>query len=167
MIVLGLDPGTQKTGYGIVEKINKECRYQTSGVIFHDISLSFMERIGHIHESILSLAKKHQVCELAFESLVFVKNVQAMAKIAQARGAMMAALYSVFQKKIYEYPPSMIKAAVTGSGKAGKQEVARGVEWSLGLKNPNFKTDDESDALAIAICHVYSMKYKKSLEVTS
>lgn len=167
MIVLGLDPGTQKTGFGIVEKVKRSCLYQASDVISHDASLPFMERIGQIHESILDLAKKFQVCEVAFESVIFVKDVQALAKIAQARGAMMAALYSVFKKKIHEYSPAMVKAAVTGSGKAGKQEVARGVAWSLGLKNPNFKTDDESDALAIAICHIHSMNYKKSLERTN
>ncbi|MCY4524322.1 MAG: crossover junction endodeoxyribonuclease RuvC, partial [Halobacteriovoraceae bacterium] len=91
MIVLGLDPGTRKIGYGIIKKVKNKCDYLKSGVLYYDTTLEFMERIGPIHQSILRLVKDYQVDEMAMESLVFVKDIQIMAKIAQARGAIMAA----------------------------------------------------------------------------
>ena len=156
MIVLGLDPGTRKVGFGIIERIKNQCTRLESGV-FRYSSSDFIERIGAIHQDILQLVQKYSVDDVAMESLVFVKNIQIMAKIAQARGAMMAAFYTMTKKKIYEYSPAVIKASVTGNGKASKQAVARGVGWGLKIAEDSFATDDESDALAIAICHAFSI----------
>ena len=160
MLILGLDPGARKIGHGIIAKEKNQLTHVTSGVISFDVKTPFMKRIGQIFDSILELAKNTRVQEVALESLIFAKDVQAMAKIAQARGAMMAALHEAKFEKIFEYPPTLIKAAVTGGGRADKNAVAQGVVLTLGLKNFDFESNDESDALAIAICHAYKRRWQ-------
>jgi crossover junction endodeoxyribonuclease RuvC len=104
------------------------------------------------------LLKKYQPDEVSIESLIYVKSVDALSKLAQARGAMIAAFSHTHQGKIFEYAPNLVKVSVTGHGHADKVAVDKALSMMFG--KINFKTADESDALAIAVCHALNRNVK-------
>lgn len=146
--ILGIDPGSLKTGFALIEKNGKKFKYLESGVIKFDSKQLFIERISHIYIELKKIIETLNPEEVAFESLVFVKNVNSMAKLAQARGAMIAACEN---RSLFEYAPNLIKSTVTHDGHASKEGVSKVLEMVFGKMN--FQTHDESDALAIAFCH--------------
>src|SRR5690606_28092073 len=95
---------------------------------------------------------------VSIESLIYVKSVDALSKLAQARGAMIAAFSRTHVGKIYEYSPNTIKSSVTGHGHADKDAVDKAMNMMFGKMS--FKTSDESDALAIAVCHAFNRNMK-------
>ncbi len=148
--ILGIDPGSRKTGFAVIDCVGKKLSLHSSGIlIFHKIP-KFINRLGHIHKSCLDLIDDFSPDEVAFESLIYVKSVSALSKLAQARGAMISA-FSHYENRIFEYSPNLIKSAVTGYGHSTKESVAKSINLILG--NQDFKSHDESDAIAIAICH--------------
>jgi len=151
-IIIGIDPGSRKTGYGVVKICPEKLSYLTSGIIVLNSKVAILERLSEISQKCKALAEKWCPKELAIESLIHVKNISSLSKLAQARGAMIAAISPILQKgKIFEYSPTQIKAGITGRGGATKLEVAKGLGLMFGPIN--FGGDDESDALAIAVCH--------------
>ena len=110
-----------------------------------------MQRLRFIYESCSELVNQFSPSEVAFESLIYVKSVTSLAKLAQARGAMIAGLSKQSETQIFEYSPNLVKSSVTGHGHADKDAVAKSLGMILGIHK--FKTADESDALAVAICH--------------
>ncbi len=151
MRVLGIDPGSRRAGYGLLEIQGQKVRYLTSGVLRYDRINKFIDRISPIYESCQELREKLEFDEIAFESLIYAKNPTSLIKLAQARGAMLAAFAKQYQGKIFEYAPNLVKTTVSGDGHAGKESIQRGLAMIFGRMD--FSTHDESDALAVALTH--------------
>ncbi|MCH8741337.1 crossover junction endodeoxyribonuclease RuvC [Patescibacteria group bacterium] len=156
MIILGIDPGTATTGYGVIRKIKKtgvkggdEIKCLDYGIISTNPSLSDGERLKKIHLEISRLIKKHKPMILAVENIYFFKNLKTAFPVSQAKGVI---LLAAADKKIltYELTPLQAKMAITGYGRADKKQVQKMVKVLLNLKEIP-RPDDASDALAIAI----------------
>lgn len=158
MIIIGIDPGSRKAGYAVIEVQGKKISYLTSGAMKYDHVDEFIDRLGIIYQSCSDLLKKYQPDEVSIESLIYVKSVDALSKLAQARGAMIAAFSHTHQGKVFEYAPNLVKVSVTGHGHADKVAVDKALSMMFG--KINFKTADESDALAIAVCHALNRNVK-------
>ncbi len=156
MIVLGVDPGTMTTGYGLVDKVSSGINFIHSGKIELSGINPIHERIHRIFESFLEIIRRFNPEELAIEDVFFAKNVKSALKLGQARGAVLIASVQC-GLKIYEYSPLEIKKAVVGYGRASKEQVRSMVKSILGIKD-NLGLD-EADALATAICHAHWTKY--------
>jgi crossover junction endodeoxyribonuclease RuvC len=152
LIVLAIDPGSVTAGYALLQKEGRKINYIASGILKFKGQDEFLHRVKDIYEQTIALIDAHEPDEIALESLIFVKSPTALIKLAQSRGAMLAALSQKFHQKIYEYSPNSVKATVTGHGHADKEGVQKFLKQYLGLTE--FKTHDESDALAIALCHL-------------
>tara|TARA_R110002072_G_scaffold288917_1_gene455331 strand:- start:7191 stop:7739 length:549 start_codon:yes stop_codon:yes gene_type:complete len=160
MIILGIDPGSRKAGYGLIEVSGRKINYLASGVLRYDQVNEFIDRLGIIFKSIEEIVNHFKPDEVSIESLIYVKSVTSLAKLAQARGSMIAALMETHQGKVSEYSPNLIKSSVTGHGHANKESVNKALQMIFGEKI-EFKSDDESDALAIAICHALNRNNPK------
>lgn len=152
MIVLAIDPGSVTAGFALLRKEGRKVHYLTSGILKFNSKDEFLHRVKDIFDRTLELVETHQPDEVAMESLIFVKSPTALIKLAQSRGAMLAALSQKYHEKIYEYSPNFVKQAVTGHGHADKEGVQKFLQHLLGISE--FKTHDESDAVAIALCHL-------------
>ena len=149
--ILGIDPGSIKTGFGIIESNRGESTYISSGVI-RLTSDDFALRLREIFFSILELIDKYCPDELAIEQIFMSKNASSALKLGHARGAAIVACVSK-DIKVYEYSSREIKKAVVGTGAAEKSQVQHMVKVLLGLSaNP---AEDAADALGAAICHVH------------
>jgi crossover junction endodeoxyribonuclease RuvC len=158
MIILGIDPGSRIAGFGVVEIQGKKTTYISSGIMKYDCSEDFLDRLGDIYKTCSDLVEKYHPDEIAIESLIYVKSVDALSKLAQARGAMIAAFMKTHQKKVFEYSPNLVKSSLTGHGHASKDGVEKILNLMFGANQ--FKTADESDALAIAVCHTLNRSTK-------
>ena len=156
MNILGIDPGSRKAGFACIRVEGRKISYITSGHMRYDKIDSFAKRLGEIYLSCEKLISDYTPDEIAFESLVYVKNPRSLMKLAQARGAMMAAFGKTMPQSVFEYSPNFVKQAVTGHGHASKESVQKGLEFIFG--KISFKTDDESDALAMALCHALNRR---------
>lgn len=150
-IILGIDPGTTIMGYGIIRSDGKKPELITLGVIdlkkFGDHYL----KLQKIFERTLSLIDEYHPDEIAIEAPFYGKNVQSMLKLGRAQGVAMAAgLYR--SVPIFEYAPLKIKLAITGEGKASKEQVASMLQKTLLIKELP-KNLDATDGLAAAVCH--------------
>ena len=159
MIILGLDPGSITSGFGVVKLINNKIEYIDSGIIKFKKPIDFFEKIQLIYKSFCKISTTYNPNEIALESLIYVKNVSALAKLSQARGAMISSFSQNPKIRFFEYSPNLIKSAVAGHGHADKESIRKMVILTLGV-NIEFKSHDESDALAIAICHAINRKNK-------
>jgi crossover junction endodeoxyribonuclease RuvC len=149
MIILGIDPGTATTGYGIIEK-SKPLRCIDYGVIKTETSSTDAERLKKLNDELLKIIKKYKPSIMAVERLYFFKNLKTVMPVSQAKGVI---LLSAAQNNlpIREFTPPQVKMAVVGYGKAEKKQVQKMVKLILELeKEP--KPDDAADALAVAIC---------------
>lgn len=151
MLVLGVDPGSQVTGYGLVEKKNDKLTCIHSGHITSSSKIPFYERIHKIFQSMVEVMDHYGPQEMAIEDMFYAKNIKTSLKLGHARGAVLiAAVQCGIQ--IFEYTPLEIKKSVVGYGRATKEQVRSMVRIILKLKSiPNL---DISDALATAICHL-------------
>lgn len=152
MIVLAIDPGSVTAGYALLQKIGRKIEYIESGILKFEGKDEFLHRVKDIYTKTLDLVQKHQPDEIALESLIFVKSPTALIKLAQSRGTMLAALSQSHHQKIFEYSPNLVKSTVTGHGHADKEGIQKVLTQYFGLQH--FKTHDESDAVAIALCHL-------------
>ncbi len=151
MVILGIDPGSRKAGFAVIRCEGRSLGYIDSGVMtFHHID-NFVDRLGLIYKESEALIARYRPDAISVESLIYAKSVSALAKLAQARGAMIASFMHTHQGKVFEYSPSLIKSTVSGHGASDKE----GVDKALGMifGKIAFRTHDESDALAIAVCH--------------
>jgi crossover junction endodeoxyribonuclease RuvC len=162
MIILGIDPGSRTAGYALIDVQGKKISYLTSGIMKYDSSGEFLDRLGIIYQSCIELTDKYRPDEIAIESLIYVKSVEALSKLAQARGAMVAAFMRTHQNKVSEYAPNLVKASVTGHGHASKESVEKFLHLMFGANS--YKTADESDALAIAVCHAFNRGIKIQIQ---
>lgn len=149
MIILGLDPGTTIVGYGIIEKTPNTLRCLDYGIIKSPMAQN-RDKFLNIHLKIKELAEKHKPDSAAIEKLFFFKNLKTAIAVSEARGVMI--LTCVLNNiPLQEYTPLQIKQAVTGYGKADKQQIQKMVKIILNL-GAIPKPDDAADALATAIC---------------
>lgn len=161
MIILGIDPGFAITGYGIIEKQGNKYKYITHGVITTDAKLDFQERLKINHEELDKIIKQYKPEIFGIEELFFAKNTKTAINVAQSRGVIiLTALQN--KLKIYEYTPLQIKQALTGYGRADKNQIQQMVKTILCL-NKIPKPDDAADALAIAI--TCGNSYKSPLNI--
>ncbi len=150
MIVLGIDPGTASTGYGIVYGEGSRLRCLEEGVIVTLPGVPLERRLADIHERVGELIDAHAPSSLAIEELYFGANVRTAFAVGQARGVV---LLAAGQRGIPSraYTPQQVKGAVCGHGRADKTQVGTMVTRLLGLAAPP-QTDHAADALAVAIC---------------
>jgi len=150
MLVLGVDPGSLNTGYGLVKKEHGKLIYAGGGKISLPSSVPFNERIHKIFTSLVEIIETYHPEEMSIEDIFFAKNVKSALKIGHVRGA---SLVAAAQRglKIFEYTPLQIKQSVVGYGRATKEQVRSMVKLLLQVDIP--MSFDASDALAIAICH--------------
>jgi crossover junction endodeoxyribonuclease RuvC len=152
MIVLGIDPGTASTGYGVVRASGTRLRAVTDGLIQTRAGVPLERRLAEIHARVGELLDRHRPDSLAIEELYFGTNAQTAFAVGQARGvALLAAGERGVPSK--SYTPQQVKAAVCGHGGAGKEQVAAMVARLLALP-PAPRRDHTADALAVAICHL-------------
>ncbi len=150
MVVLGIDPGTASTGFGVVSGQGSRLRALEHGVITTRAGTALELRLCEIHARVVELIEAHRPDAIAIEQLYFGANVQTAFAVGQARGVV---LLAAGQRRIpsRSYTPQQVKGAVCGSGRAAKDQVARMVGRLLGL--PAAPTPDHAaDALAVAVC---------------
>jgi crossover junction endodeoxyribonuclease RuvC len=153
-IILGIDPGTSITGYGILRCLGNKMTLMTYGIIdLRKLGVDHPLKLKRIFERTLSLIDEFIPDELAIEAPFHGKNVQSMLKLGRAQGVAMAA---ALQREIpiVEYAPKKVKMAITGSGNASKEQVNAMVERLLGFKFDHAQFPlDASDGIAVAVCH--------------
>ena len=155
MRIFGIDPGSERTGYGCVETDGRRPQLVVCGAITALAGDAFPQRLAKIHRELTALLTKWRPDCVAIENLFHANNVRSALKLGHARGvAMLAAVEAGCP--IVEYTPAEIKLAVVGYGRAEKHQVGQMVKLLLGLDQPP-SPHDAADALAVAICHLHSM----------
>jgi crossover junction endodeoxyribonuclease RuvC len=152
MVVLGIDPGTADTGYGVVESAGARPRALSAGVIHTRAGVPLERRLAEIHSLVGELLDRHEPAAVAVEELYFGANVRTAFAVGQARGVILLAA-GQRGTPAQSYTPQQVKAAVCGHGRAGKEQVARMVARLLALPEEP-ASDHAADALAVAICHL-------------
>jgi crossover junction endodeoxyribonuclease RuvC len=151
VIVIGIDPGTANTGFGVVRVSGGQMVALDGGVIETDAAAPIANRLATLHETLGELLRWHEPKAMALEELFFGKNVASAISVGEARGvAMLAAAREGLP--CFDYTPQAVKKAVCGSGAADKGQIQRMVASLLGLPEPP-TPDHAADAFAIAICH--------------
>ncbi len=156
MIILGIDPGTNITGYGIIRQNYSANRRIASGSIKLSPKLNLPQKLEIIYNELDSLIKNYKPDEFAIETAFYGKNAQSAMKIGYARGvSILAATHNKIPTS--EYSPREIKKSVVGKGAASKQQVYFMVKNLLDMKKEKMKFD-ETDALAVALCHAFRLR---------
>ena len=158
-IILGIDPGSVKTGFGIIENRKNAVHYVTSGVIKLSGS-DFTSRLTEIYSGISEIVEEFTPKEVAIERVFLSKNAASALKLGHARGAAIVACGSK-DVDIFEYTTREIKQAVVGTGAADKTQVQRMVKELLRLSRE--PSEDAADALGVAICHVNRAGWEQRL----
>jgi crossover junction endodeoxyribonuclease RuvC len=163
MIVLGIDPGTANTGYGVVFSHGSRLRALDAGVIETAAGVPLERRLAEIHARVGELIELHAAEAVAIEELYFGANVRTAFAVGQARGVVLLAAgqHGIPSRS---YTPQQVKAAVCGSGRADKGQVGRMVARLLGLAEPP-APDHAADALAVAVCDVNRAPLSRAVEV--
>jgi crossover junction endodeoxyribonuclease RuvC len=159
MLILGIDPGSITSGWAIVESVGNKISYVDSGVLVFDSKVEFLLRLKEIKIKTAKLFSEIAFDEVSIESLIFVKSPTSLIKLAQTRGVIISSFIEDFSGSIYEYSPNEIKAAATGYGHSDKEGIKKFLDMILGARE--YKTHDESDALAIAVCHALNRGKEK------
>lgn len=156
MIILGVDPGTNITGYGIIKQSGSSITRVSNGLIKLSSSKTIPLRLEIIYNELDRIIKIFKPDEFSIETAFYGKNVQSAMKIGYARGvSILAAVHNSLP--VSEYSPREIKKSVVGKGAASKEQVNFMIRTLLNLKSAKIKLD-ESDALATALCHAFRMK---------
>ena len=155
-LVLGIDPGTAITGYGLVWGEGDDLRLVDYGVITTSSDESQPQRLQEIYRQLTALIQERQPAEAAVEKLFFSRNVRTALSVGQARGVVLLAIANA-DLEIHEYTPLEVKQAVVGYGRATKEQVQEMVKVLLGLASVP-QPDDAADAIAVAICHIHSAR---------
>ena len=154
-IIIGIDPGTNVMGYGILGVNGKTPQAIAMGVLKLDKFETHYLRLRRIYDRVLSLVEQYLPDEMAIEAPFFGKNVQSMLKLGRAQGVAMAAALAR-EVPIAEYEPRKIKQAITGNGAASKEQVQEMLRRILSIPKENLLPElDATDALAAALCHFY------------
>lgn len=162
MIILGIDPGMAILGYGVVEQIGNSLKVIDYGVVNTPSDMKTSQRLTVLFEAVGQLIERYRPEAAAVEELFFNKNAKTALSIGHARGVaiLAAALKGI---DVYEYTPLQVKQAVAGYGRASKQQVQQMVRMLLNLREIP-RPDDAADALAVSICHIYSIGYQRKIK---
>ncbi|HEY7772992.1 MAG TPA: crossover junction endodeoxyribonuclease RuvC [Marinagarivorans sp.] len=155
-VIFGIDPGSRKTGYGIIDYLDGKPCYVSSGVIRMAAELTLAERLKVIFDGVVEIIERYQPQQFAIEQVFMASNASSALKLGQARGAaIVAACYH--DLPVSEYEARKVKQAVVGTGAADKTQVQHMIKSLLKLSgNPQ---EDAADALAVAICHGNTQHY--------
>lgn len=163
MKILGIDPGIAIVGYSIIECKGNNFKALEYGCIKTDSKMEFPDRLKMVYDELLNIIDEYRPDDLAIEELFFNKNVKTAMMVGQARGVEILAGKNK-GLEIFEYTPLQIKQAVVGYGRAEKGQVQEMVKILLNLREIP-KPDDAADALAVAICHGSSLKFKDNFRM--
>ena len=153
-LILGVDPGLQRTGWGLVKKDGSRLIYVDSGTLTTDPKLPLAKRLLQLHDTLLEIITHHKPGSSAIEETFVNVNPASTLKLGQARGALLMTL-SLAGLDVHEYAATQIKKTVVGVGRADKAQVQAMVELLLPASKGKTKGPDAADALAIAICHAH------------
>lgn len=156
MIFLGIDPGTAITGYGFIREEGNSLQAVAYGAITTSSEWSLPQRLVAMHRELGELIALHRPASAAVEQIFFSRNARTALAVGHARGVILLALAQA-GLHVAEYTPLEVKQAVTGYGRADKKQIQEMVRVLLGLSHAP-KPDDVADALAVAICHLYSSR---------
>ena len=163
-VILGIDPGSRKTGFGVVQAHKGKASYLTSGIIRLPVDEPIGPRLGVLFASLNQIIDEFRPDQLAIEQVFLARSADAAIKLGQARGAAMVACVAR-DMSVHEYSARQIKQAVVGTGAASKEQVQHMVKTLLKL--PAAPKEDAADALAAALCHVHSSQTLISVPATS
>lgn len=150
MKIIGIDPGLTKTGVGIIEVKNNSLSFIASETIYSSAADPIAFRLKHFHDSLSRILQIYQPDESAIEETFVNQNPLSSLKLGHVRGALILGL-GLYGLKVSEYSATAVKKAIVGVGRAEKKQIQMMVK--ILLPKANFKTEDEADALAVAICH--------------
>jgi crossover junction endodeoxyribonuclease RuvC len=154
LLVLGIDPGTAVTGYGVVERAGDGgVRLVECGVIRTSPRSVLALRLREVFEGVGELLDRHRPCAMAVEGVFFGKNARTAVVLGHARGAVLLAA-ALRGLDVAEYPPAEVKNALVGTGRAAKQQVAYMTQKLLRLREPP-RPEDAADGVAVALCHCF------------
>src|SRR3989338_127877 len=159
--VIGIDPGSQITGYGLLEETGNRIQFLEAGIIDVRHESDFNLRLQHIHQHILEIINRHRPCEAAIESPFQHKNIQSTLKLGKTIGVISLAVTSK-NIPLVEYPQRTVKQRIVGSGSAEKEQVQYMISSLLHI--PKESSLDATDALAVAWCHLHHWRLKKALQ---
>jgi crossover junction endodeoxyribonuclease RuvC len=166
VVILGIDPGTATTGYGLItEDEAGAAQLIRCGVILTAAGTPMPERLLTIHREVTALIRAHAPDAVAVESLFFGRNVTTALTVGQARGVVLLAAAEA-GLPIFEYKPAEVKQALSGYGGADKRQMQEMVRIMLGLDEIP-RPDDAADAAAVAICHLHSQRLRRLMERAS
>lgn len=154
MRILGIDPGSRITGYGIIDRVGNRLVHVDNGAVFTDSAKDFALRLQKIFQGLSQVIEQYRPEVMAVEGIFFATNVQSALKLGQARGAAIVAGVNA-GLPVYEYSALQVKQAVVGHGRAAKEQVQKMLKALLAL--PETAQADASDALAVAVCHAHSV----------
>lgn len=165
MRILGIDPGSQITGFGVIDTDGSQHRLVRQGVLRTSTTGSFPEKLRIIYRGILEVMDASEPDHLVVESLFYASNVKSALKLGHVRGV---ALLAGVERglPVHEYAPLEVKQAVVGYGRADKYQVQRMVAVLLELPKPP-EPHDAADALAVAICHAHQLRFHAKVRTTS
>ncbi|MDA0986776.1 MAG: crossover junction endodeoxyribonuclease RuvC [Bacteroidetes bacterium] len=161
MIILGIDPGSLVTGYGVISNQNRIYKMLDVGVIKNNPASNMSERLNLIYTDLKKIIKKFNPTEIAIETAFYGKNVQSALRIGEVRGVLLL-IAAQSNLPIFEYSPRSIKKAVTGNGNATKHQIQFIMSKTFGMKTLP-KYFDSTDALAIALCHSHRTSNTKKV----
>ena len=154
--VLGIDPGSRRTGWGIVKEESGTLSLVDCGIVIPELSgnagKNFSVRLASIYHALCEILKTHAVEAAAIEAVFTARNPASAIKLGQARGVAVAAC-AAFNLPVSDYEPTLVKQAIVGTGRADKEQVAFMIGKLLNINALNMKLDT-TDALAVAICHL-------------
>jgi len=153
LIIIGIDPGLNHTGYGLVEIKKDKIRAIDYGCIINKTKETFPAKIKNIHHEVSALIKKHSPHELVLEEIFFSRNTRSAINVGKVCGAV-ALTATLAEINMFLYTPLQVKQAVVGYGRATKDQVQSMVKILLSLSNIP-RPDHAADALAVAICHIH------------
>lgn len=159
MRVMGVDPGTAKLGWGVVERVGTRLVHVAHGTI-HPKGPHLADKLVHIDRELTVVIAEHAPTASAVESIFFSKNAQSAAKLGHARGVVLLTLRRS-GISVAEYPPARVKRAVVGRGRADKTQVSRIITSILALAD--IPQEDAADALAVAVTHLNVALYERAL----
>lgn len=165
MKILGIDPGSRVTGFGVIETDGTRHALVRHGVLRTSMTDSFPEKLRTIHQGILDVVDECGPDQMVVESLFYATNVKSALKLGHVRGV---ALLAGVERglPVHEYSPLEVKQSVVGYGRADKQQVQKMIAILLALDVPP-EPHDASDALAVALCHAHQMRFHAKVRTSS
>jgi len=154
--ILGIDPGLRKTGWGIIEERNGKLCFVASGLITPAADLPLANRLHALYQGVTEVVTAYTPDSTAIEETFVNKNPLSSLKLGHARGALMLSL-SIAGLSPSEYPATLVKKSISGAGRAEKGQVQRMIQYLLPAAG--IKSEDEADALAVAICHLHHRQW--------